>query len=159
VSSTLGIYRANPVAAEIVAREMLRPRAWRRAQVHGFAEALGKRTERFGRLYVDYGVASLTLEWLRASNNWPPGIKPADAIAFHSGAGDPNMLDDLLANGLNVCTRAERTSLTVCTRERLPPDTFGATQLQVLPALLAFSDLSAHGIHVTPSGVALRRAS
>jgi hypothetical protein len=161
VSSTLGLHRENPLALKIVAREMLKPRAWPRAQVHGFAEALGKRTERFGRLYVDYGVASLTLEWLRASHNWQPGLKPADAIAFHYKAQHALgvSLNDLLANGLDVCTRASHTSLTVCTRERLPPDTFGDTEIQVIPALFAFSDLSARGIQVTPGGIALRRTS
>jgi hypothetical protein len=159
VSSTLGVYLANPVAAQTVAREMVTPRAWHRAQVHGFAEALGKRTERFGRLYVDYGVASLTLEWLRASHNWYPGVKPADAIAFHPGTGNLHILEDLVANGLDVCTRAARTRLTVCTREPLPPGTFGDTRVEMLPALFTFSDLTAYGIRVTPSGIALRGES
>jgi hypothetical protein len=159
VSSTLGIHRVNPVAAQGIAREMITPRAWHRAQVHGFAEALGKRTERFGRLYVDYGVASLTLEWLRASNNWHLGVKPADAIAFQSSSRELRIIEDLLANGLDVCTRATRTSLTVCTREPLPPDTFGDTKVEVIPALFTFSDLSRRGIRVTPNGITLRGES
>jgi hypothetical protein len=159
MASTLGVYRANPLATEIIAREMVTPHVWPRTQVHGFAEALGKRVERFGRLYVDDGVASLTLEWLRASNNWHAGVKPADAIAFHRGGRNPRVLEDVLANRLDVCTLARRTDLAVCTREPLPPDTFGATKVEVVPALFAFSDLTPRGIRVTPRGIALARAT
>jgi len=159
VSSTLGSWRTNPLAVQSIAGEMVTPHAWPRAQVHGFAEALGKRAERFGRLYVDYGVASLTFEWLRTSNNWHPGVKSADAIAFHPGSGVLRILEDVLANGLDVCTRATRTSLTVCTREPLPPDTFGDTKVEVVPALFAFSVLSQRGIRVTPKGIALNRVT
>jgi hypothetical protein len=158
VSSTLGVYRENEVAARIIATEMVMHRRWPRAQVHRFAETIGEHKDVFGRLYVDYAVASLTLEWLRSSNSWHPGTTWADAIAFHRElyVTDPVMLNDLVASRLDVCTRPIGTKLMVCTHDRLPADMFAGIDTQVIPAVFAFTQLYRRGITVDSKGIVLR---
>jgi hypothetical protein len=154
VSSTLGVYRENPEATMAIVNEMAKPHHRHRAQVHGFAEAIGAHRASFGRLYVDYAVASLTLESVTYDNSWQPGMTSADSLAFHRGAAMSGIdTNDLIANQLDTCTHVLRTELFVCTRDRLPADTFAGIDTATFPAMFEFSDFDSSFIRSTDRGL------
>ena len=158
LSSTLGFLRKSPDAVSRTVRDMVFVQRMNRAQVHGFVAALHAHKAAFGHLAVDDAVAALAQEHLVLEESWPSRIRTTpDSLAFHMhnpGSGLA-LLPDLIGYGLNVCTHVLETEIHVCTRERLPAETFDGVAIETVPAVLVHSRFRAPGIVVEDRGIAV----
>lgn len=158
ILSTVGYYREFPKQARFTVHEMTHTQPMDRAATHAFVEALGKHRDQLGRLYADYSAAAIALESVVPENRWGPGTAPADAITFHEeSVFRDQLLPDLFANELDVCTRIVAARIFLCTRERLPADLFAGLATDVVPSSFTFANsLKRRGVGVSPRGITLQ---
>jgi hypothetical protein len=158
LTATIGLDRAWPEMVAFSRREFVHKQPMDRAATHRFVKALGEHRDELGRLYADYPIAALALEALRPDDGWRPGVAPADAITFHNETfSRDQLLPDLFANQLDVCTHVKGTGIFLCTRDRLPADRFAGIATEVIPSSFAFaSSLKRRGVGVDARGVTLQ---
>lgn len=142
LTSTFGAWQAAPDGMRATASDMVFARPKDRAVVHAFVELIHQHRARFGRLHVDGSIATLALEHLEPHEIWQPGMIGVDTLAFHRDSPEAMVImSDLIANHLDVCTRVRKTGIFICTRDRLPTDTFAGLEVDVMPASFFNSDI------------------
>jgi len=149
-SSTLGFYRGAPDLLRSTLRDMVVPRRLNRAAVHGFVEVLRSHRAEFGRLQVTSPIAALALEWLRLEDAWHPGASSVDTIALHRELWleADQLIPDLVANQLDVCTHVVDTGVFVCARGPFSPGVFAGLATQAIPAVFVYAGLRQRGVTV-----------
>ncbi len=141
LSSTFGAYRAAPKALWFIAADMAVMKPQDRPAVHAFVAAIHEHRARFGRLHADGAIATLAMQHLAPHEIWNAGMIGVDTLAFHRDSPSQHeIMADLIANTLDVCTRVRKTGILLCTRDRLPADTFAGLAVDVIPASLIYSD-------------------
>jgi hypothetical protein len=157
LSSTLGLYLANPSMLTSSMKEMVYRRTADRSAVHGFADALVTHRGVLGRLYVDPSVAAVAAESLALGNTWRPGLVDVDSLAFHRDTWlGPELAAQLFTSRLTACTGIAGTGFVVCTRAPLPPDVLEGVPTRSLPPVFAVGLRERVGIRIEPRGVTAR---
>ena len=156
VTSTIGLYQSSPASTDNLWHEF-HTRQRNRDAVHAFVEALGKHRGELGHLRLDYGVASLALEYVRdASEGYAPGARGADTIAFHDeSVYRDSLVPDMIANRLDTCTRIVRTGIYLCGREPPPAGMFAEIRTWTMPSIFAFATNKRPGVKFDNRGMTL----
>lgn len=135
LSSTLGVYRAAPVAIRDIAHDMWHGVSRDRGAVHAFVDAIHDQRARFGHIQVDYGVAALAIENLAPDAVFPTAASGVDTIMYHRDEDYAGIVGYAIANDFDYCARIRHTGIIVCTHDRLPADTL--PDADVFPGVLA----------------------
>jgi hypothetical protein len=140
------MHRASPDALRLLANDMAFSQRRDRAAIHAFVESIHDHRASYGRLRVDGAVATLAMEYLDPDEVWRAGATDVDTIAFHRESGEAmGILADLITNQFSACAQVRETGIVVCSRERLPANTFAGIAVDVVPAALAEAILTRRG--------------
>jgi hypothetical protein len=158
VTSTYAEVRDSVVRFKYLLKVMAMPGRLHRDTLHRFVTVLGEHRSDFRRLYVDPTIAAIALESVSASDAWYPGVGPIDSLAYHGFTvlRRDELVADIIANQLDVCTFMVPTQLRVCSRQPLPSETFAGLTTETVPSIFAFTTFKPPGTLVEPQRITVR---